>query len=249
MDPEAVPSRVSGTCRRATSTTTTASGALMRNTQRHEATWISHPPSERPHRGRDAAQPRPGADRPSPVLRRERRLDHRQAARGQQRPADALQRPGGDQQRRGRGQPAQQRRGREPDHADHEHAAAAVAVAERAAEQDQRREGQRVGGDGPLQRGEVGLQVLADRRQRDVDDRGVDAREPGPEDGRQQDPTAPRGSVPQPGALEDPLIRRAGHPRLLLRSGGTSGTAGRDGDGDRSSVAHGPAAPARGSFA
>ena len=43
-----MPSRVSGTCRRATSTTTTASGALMRNTQRHEATWISQPPMNGP---------------------------------------------------------------------------------------------------------------------------------------------------------------------------------------------------------
>src|SRR6266851_5412600 len=50
------------------------------------------------------------------------------------------------------------------------------AVAERAGEQDQRGQGQRVGRDGPLQALEAGVQVPPDRWQRDGDHGGVDPR-------------------------------------------------------------------------
>ena len=50
------------------------------------------------------------------------------------------------------------------DEADHEHAAAADAVGERAAGEQQRRERERVGVDHPLQVGEVGAEVALDRR-------------------------------------------------------------------------------------
>ena len=53
-------------------------------------------------------------------------------------------------------------------------------VAERAAEQDQRRERERVRRDRPLQRVEADAQVAADRRQRDVDDGRVEPTSPDP---------------------------------------------------------------------
>ena len=114
--------------------------------------------------GRDPGQPRPGADRRGPVRAAERRGDQRQAAGGQQRAADALQGPARDEQRKVRRQPAQQRRHREPRHADHEHAAAPEPVAQRAAEQDQRGQRQGVGVDGPLQAAEARAEVRADPR-------------------------------------------------------------------------------------
>ena len=60
--------------------------------------------------------------------------------------------------------------------ADREHAPLAVEVAERAADQDQRAERQQVGVRDPLLAGEPAAEVLADRRQRDVDHRRVEAR-------------------------------------------------------------------------
>ena len=59
-----------------------------------------------------------------------------------------------DEHRDVRREPAEQRRQREPDDADEEHPPPAEPVAERAAEQDQRGQGQRVAVDGPLQAGE-----------------------------------------------------------------------------------------------
>jgi hypothetical protein len=97
----------------------------MKNTSRHDTALISQPPRNGPDRGGDAAQPGPGADGGRAVVLGEGRLQDGQAARGQQRPADALQGPGRDQHGRVRGQPAQQRREGEPHGADHEHLRAA----------------------------------------------------------------------------------------------------------------------------
>ena len=66
---------------------------------------------------------------------------------------------------------------------------------ERAAQQQERGERQGVGVDGPLQVRGAGVEVLGDRRQRDRDDGGVDERDRGPEDGREQDPAPPAGGV------------------------------------------------------
>src|SRR5262249_44337482 len=74
---------------------------------------------------------------------------------------------------------------------DHEHAAAPVAVAERAAEQDQRGQRQQVAVEDPLQRAGAGAEVLADLRQRDVDDGAVEERHPRAGDGNGEQP-APR---------------------------------------------------------
>ena len=100
--------------------------------------------------------------------------DDRQAARREQCAADALQGARGHQELDGGRQRAQGRGHGKPERADDEDASPAEAVAKRAAEQDERRERQRVAGDRPLQAGEAGVQVGTERRQRDVDDGGVD---------------------------------------------------------------------------
>ncbi len=147
-------------------------------------------PQERAGRAGDAGQPGPGADGAHPVLGAEGRLQDRQAARRQQCSADALDRAGGDESADVGRDSTGQRRDGEPHDADHEHPPPAEPVAERAAEQDQGGEGQRVGVDGPLQARDPRVQVLTDGGQRDVDDRAVDERHPRAEDGGREHPAA-----------------------------------------------------------
>ncbi len=106
---------------------------------------------ERPDRTRDPAEPGPCPDCGRAVRTVERRRDDREAARREQRPADALCRPRGDEQLDVRGEPAGERGQREPDHADDEDPPTSEMVAQRATEQDERGERERVGVDGPLQ--------------------------------------------------------------------------------------------------
>ena len=87
---------------------------------------------------------------------------------------------------------AQDRRGREEDDAEQEHALAAELIAHRSADQDQRAQKQRVGFDHPLDVGDRRVEVGLKRGQRDVDDRRVDERHARPEDGRDQGPSARR---------------------------------------------------------
>ena len=119
---------------------------------------------QRADRDGDAAETRPRADGRAAVVAMERGLDDREASRREQRAPDPLQRAGGDQRLDARRERAQQRGDGEPDDADHEDAAPAEAVAERAAQQQQSREGQGVGVDRPLQAAEAGVEVVADRR-------------------------------------------------------------------------------------
>ena len=104
----------------------------------------------------------------------EGRGDDRQRRRRDDRGAEALDRARGDQPRLRLGEAAGERGEREDDQAEHEHAPAAEQVGEPAAEQQEAAEGERVGVDDPGQVVAGEVQLRADRRQRDVDDRGVD---------------------------------------------------------------------------
>jgi hypothetical protein len=136
----------------------------------------STPPRNGPDQAGDPGQPGPQSDRLRPVLRPERRLDQREAARRQQGPAHALQDPRGDQLSGVLRQPAEQRGRGEPADPDEEDAAPPVPVAEGAAQQDQRRQRQRVAGDRPLETGQRGVQLAADRGEGDLHGGGVDER-------------------------------------------------------------------------
>ena len=89
---------------------------------------------------------------------------------------------------------AQQRRRRERDQPDDEDPAAPVAVAERAAEHEQRAERQQVAGEHPLQVAEVRVQVVGDRGQRGVDDGAVEERDARAEHRGGDDPPTLRGA-------------------------------------------------------
>ena len=136
---------------------------------------LDEPPTEeRSDRGHDPAETGPRADRRGTVLGHEARLEDRQASRGEQCGAHALQRPGHDERFGVRCDRAQHRSAGEPNHPEQEDAPAAEEVTERATEQQEAGEGQGVCVHDPLQAREAGVEVLADRRQRDVDDRGVE---------------------------------------------------------------------------
>ena len=104
----------------------------------------------------------------------ERGGDDRQRRRGDDRRAEALDGAGGDQPPLGLGDPAGERGDREHHEAEHEHPPAPEQVGEPAAEQQEAAERKRVGIHDPREVGACEVQVRADRRQRDVDDRGVD---------------------------------------------------------------------------
>ena len=81
---------------------------------------------------------------------------------------------------------AERRGGAEGDQPDDEHPPPAELVAERAADQEQRDQRQHVGLDDPLLAGEAGVEVVADRRQGDVDDGRVEEDDRRAEDRRDQ---------------------------------------------------------------
>ena len=97
----------------------------------------------------------------------------RQRRREHDRRAEPLQAAHRDQERVRCGQPAAQRRRGEHGQAGHQDAAAAEQVRGAAAEQQEAAEGERVAGDDPLQARFGHVQLAADGRQRDVDDREV----------------------------------------------------------------------------
>src|SRR6266508_1832951 len=150
---------------------------------------------ERADRGGHRGQAGPGADGAAAVLEPEGGLQDGQAAGGEQRAADALQHAAGDQHRQRRRDRAHGRGQREPDDADHEQAAPAEPVAERATEQDQGGEHQHVAVQDPLQPAHVGVEVAPHRGQRHVDHRAVEEGHAGAECCGGENPARPRCAV------------------------------------------------------
>ena len=89
-----------------------------------------------------------------------------------------------------RRQPAPDRSQREQRHSDRINALAAQVIAERTAEQQERREQKRVRFDHPLHVDGRGLEVRLQRRQRHVDDRAVDEHHARSENRRGENPWA-----------------------------------------------------------
>ena len=81
---------------------------------------------------------------------------------------------------------------RKAGHADDERVRVAVAVAERARRQIERRQRERVAEEDPLLARQPEPELLVDRRQRDVDDEGVEKRHRRPEDRRHEHEALPR---------------------------------------------------------
>ena len=165
----------SGTRKRPASSAPTTIGRLTRKTQLQSACSTSQPPLTGP-----IAMPMPATPAQIPIaLRgsaaREDVGQDRQRRGHDERAADAHQRPGGDQHVGGGGDGGQGRAGAEHQQAEGQRPAAAEAVAERAGGEQQAGEDEHVGVDDPLQRGGGGGEIALERRQRDVEDRVVEA--------------------------------------------------------------------------
>ena len=128
---------------------------------------------ERPSRARRRDQAT-NAIRDAPLAAAERRIQERQRARQHHRSAHALHETGEDQQVAGRREGRRDRGPGEQDDADQQQSSSPDAVGERAEQQQQRREHERVGLLHPLHLRRGDLQVVDDRRDRHVHDRGVD---------------------------------------------------------------------------
>ena len=144
---------------------------------------------ERSAGGGDAGDGTVEAVRLPGLLRRERGLDERQDRRVHDAGHDALQDPPADELLGCGGDRAQRGRDREAGHTDEEHQLVAEPVAEPARGYQQQPVGQCVAGDHPLERVVAGVQVLLDRRDRDVHDRRVQQDHEGPgQHHREHDP-------------------------------------------------------------
>ena len=125
--------------------------------------------------GAAGGEPGPQAQRLALVVAvGERRVDDRQRRRGDERRPDPLQRARADQHPGGAREAVDQRRDGEDRHADEEQPPAPEQVRQPAAEQQEAAEGERVGVDHPLEVRAGQFQSGLNRRQRDVDDRGIE---------------------------------------------------------------------------
>ena len=139
----------------------------------------------RPAHRREAREGRPEADRAA-RLARPRHPEQRQARRREHGAADSLQGTAADQHALARRERGEQRRQREEDDADDERATEADAVADRAADEVEGRERERVGQVDPLLTAEAEPEVLLHPRQRHDHDRRVEERERRAERRREQ---------------------------------------------------------------
>ena len=151
------------------------------------------PPTSGPMRDREAGDAAPRAEGDRATLRRHRAREDRQAQRRDEGAADALDRAGDDQDVARRRERRGGRPGGEDEQADDEHAAAAEAVAERGAGEQQDRERQGVGVDHPLERRERRAEVDLDHGEGGRHDEVVEGHH---EQGDRRDGEGPGGSGP-----------------------------------------------------
>ena len=136
------------------------------------------------------------------------------------RAADSLERARDVEEGRVRRERAEQRGRREDRQADHEDAAAAEPVGERAGGEDEGRERERVGVDHPLEVGEARAEVLLDRRQGGVHHGDVEQQhERGHADREQGPPLALHRGATLPAAPRPPRRARPRGPLPRARPG------------------------------
>ena len=153
--------------------------------QRHRHVDPQHPlpaeaigeyPAEEHSRG--AAGPCDGPPGPERLVAlgavTERRRDDRECRGRDDRGTEALGGAGGDQLTLVGGEAGRERRGRDDEEAGDEHSSPSQQVGQPPAEQQEAAEGEHVGVDDPGQALLREVEALADRRQRHVDDRGVE---------------------------------------------------------------------------
>jgi hypothetical protein len=130
-----------------------------------------HPAEQHADRAAGAGDRAPHAERLVALSALGEHVGHdRQRRRGEQCAAEALDRAGGDQLALGLRQAAEERGDREQHETGDEHAPPAEQVGHAATEEEKAAERQHVGVDHPREVLGLELEILADRRQGDVDD-------------------------------------------------------------------------------
>ncbi len=166
-------------------------GTLMKKIQLQSRCSVMSPPASGPMASARADVPAQMPIAVPALARRERGGDDRERRRIHEGGSGPLQDARADQHRRRRGEAAHERREREDDDAEHEDPPASVGIGHLAADEHERREGQRVARHDPLELGEIGAEVALDRGQRDVHHRVVEHDHEEPEgDGGERQPLA-----------------------------------------------------------
>ena len=167
--------RLSGTIRRRETITAIPTGTLIRKIAGQPKALREQAAEQHAEAAAEAAHRAPHAERAVALAALgERGRDDREARGRDDRAAEALQRARADQQRRASSPARKQRSEREQRRAGEEHAPAAEQVGRAPAEHQKAAEGDRVGVHDPLQPRRREAEAVADRRQRDVDDRDVE---------------------------------------------------------------------------
>ena len=185
-------------------------GRLMKKTHRQVRNWVITPPSSAPEAPPAAATRAPDAERPGPRAPLGVGGDEDgQGGRGEHRAAEPLEGAGDDQHGLRVRDPVEQAGEREEREPGQEQAPAAEEIGGAPAEEEESGEGQRIGVDHPLQAARREAEVVADRRQGDVDHRDVEDDHELAEADEQQH---------QPGRRGEPRPDRAGDPWSRCRS-------------------------------
>ena len=149
-------------------------GTLTQKIQFQASPSTMAPPTSGPIAIARPADGAPGTEREAAPVRRDRGGEQRQRERRDDGAADALRGAGDDERLDGRRHRGGRGRGGEDRDADDEHAAPSEPIAERGAGQQQDRERERVGVDGPFQLLERRAEILADDVERGRDDEVVE---------------------------------------------------------------------------
>ena len=187
-------SRDSGTCTDAIHTAAAAIGRLMTNTSRHDTESMSQPPRNGPRAVAMAARPdhapmaRPRSPGRNDADTMARLLGTTSAAATPCRQRAAISEPMSGAIAHTSDVTANATTPMRED------LAAPVAVAQRAAEHEERAQREEVAREDPLEVGQVGVQVVGDGRQRGVDDGAIEERDPRAEHRGGDDPAALRGA-------------------------------------------------------
>ncbi len=148
-----------------------------------------HPTEQRAGDRREPDDRAEGGERLAEFRRLEHLADDAEALRDQQRPDEALDRAGRDQEGRIGGQRTGHRGDGEAGGPDHEEILAAELVAQPATDDQRHGEGQGVGADHPLHRAGAAAEVALDGGGRQIDDRRVQQiHDLGGQDDRQHQP-------------------------------------------------------------
>ncbi len=173
--------RDSSTMRSVTTRASTPIGTLTKKIQRHPMPLVMRPPRTGPIGDGDTAHRPEDAEGDPSVPAAEGVREESERCREHDRPADALEAAGEDEEERTGGDAAQERADGERDDADGEHEPPPEQVGEGSRREEEGGERQGVGVEDPLKVRQRGMEGVLDRREGDVHDREVEEQHEDPD--------------------------------------------------------------------